>query len=244
MWTVRSSRPEPGERAPALDGAARVVGARRHSTSLTWAAVVEVVLAAVVVLADLLLPALVLVAMAAVSLVLRRRGPASLGFHRPVRPWRLIVLMAGFAVAWTLVNVALLIPLTNHLSGRRQDVSAFADLEGDLGLLLVYLAAAWVVAALCEEVAFRGYLLTRLTDVVGRGRVGMLASVAASSVLFGLLHTEQGVVGVVVSGLAGAVFCWLRLRCRTLWAPVLAHGFDDTIGFAWFYLFGPFYGLW
>jgi membrane protease YdiL (CAAX protease family) len=210
----------------------------------TVSAVVEVLLAALVVVAHWFLPAVVLVVMAGVSLAVRRRGPSSLGFHRPVRPWRLVAQMAGFAVGWTVVNVALLIPVTNHLSGTRQDVSAFTDLEGNVGLLLLYLAAAWVVAAFCEEVAFRGYLLTRLTDVLGRRRAGLVASVAVSSALFGLLHTEQGLVGVVVSGVAGAVFCWLKLRCRTLWAPILAHGFDDTIGFVWFYFFGPVYGLW
>jgi uncharacterized protein len=68
--------------------------------------------------------------------------------------------------------------------------------------------------------------------------------VLSASLLFGLLHTEQGIVGVVVAALAGVVFSILRYRCRTLWAPVLAHGFDDTLGFTWFFLFGPFYGLW
>jgi membrane protease YdiL (CAAX protease family) len=135
-------------------------------------------------------------------------------------------------------------PLTNHLSGTRQDVSAFADLEGDLGLLALYLGASWVLAAFCEEVAFRGYLLTRLTEVLGPGRSRRLAAVLGSSVLFGMLHTEQGVVGVVAAVLAGVVLSAVRYRCGTLWAPVLAHGFDDTIGFTWFYLFGPFYGLW
>jgi hypothetical protein len=41
-------------------------------------------------------------------------------------------------------------------------------------------------------------------------------------------------------GVAGVVFSVLRYRCHTLWAPVLAHRFDDTIGFVWFFLFGPF----
>jgi uncharacterized protein len=205
---------------------------------------VEVLAAAVAVLADWFIPALVLVGLAAVSLVVRRRGPGSLGFHRPTRPWRLAGQMALFAVGWTLVNVALLIPVTNHLSGTRQDVSAFADLEGNVGLLAVYLTASWVLAAFCEEVAFRGYLLTRLTDVLGPGRLRVVVAVLGSSVLFGLLHTEQGIVGVTAAALAGAVFSVLRYRCRTLWAPVLAHGFDDTLGFTWFFLFGPFYGLW
>ena len=235
----------PGTKDPAPRTApvAMIEGKAREQVSRV-SAVVEVLLAALVVVADWGLPAVVLVVMAGVSLAVRRRGPSFLGFHRPERPWQLVAAMAAFAVGWTVVNVALLIPVTNHLSGTRQDVSAFTALEGDPELLLLYLAAAWVLAAFCEEVAFRGYLLTRLRDVLGRRRTGLAVSVVVSSSLFGLLHTEQGVVGVVVSGVAGAVFCWLRLRCRTLWAPVLAHGFDDTIGFVWFFLFGPSYGLW
>ena len=198
----------------------------------------------VAVATDWAIPAVVIVVLAALSLLLRRRGPSSLGFHRVSRPGRLVAQMAAFALAWTLLNVAVLIPVTNHLSGTRQDVSAFADLEGNLGLLALYLGASWVLAAMCEEIAFRGYLLTRLTDVLGPGRLQQLAAVFGSSLLFGLLHTEQGVVGVIAAALAGAVFCVLRYRCRTLWAPILAHGFDDTIGFTWFFFFGPFYGLW
>ena len=177
-------------------------------------------------------------------MLLRRRGPSSLGFHRVSRPWQLVAQMLTFALAWTLLNAAVLIPLTNQLSGTRQDVSAFADLEGDLTLLVLYLTASWVLAAFCEEVAFRGYLLTRLTDLLGPGRLRQLVAVLGSSALFGILHTEQGVVGIVAAALAGAVFSVLRYRFRTLWAPILAHGFDDTIGFTWFFFFGPFYGIW
>ena len=123
-------------------------------------------------------------------------------------------------------------------------MSGFSDLRGNLALLLVYLVLAWVLAAFCEETAFRGYLLTRLTEVLGDSRLGWVAAVTVSSVLFGLLHTEQGLVGATVSGIAAAAFAVLRRAFGTLWAPILAHGFDDTIGFAWFYLFGPLYGVW
>jgi membrane protease YdiL (CAAX protease family) len=238
---IRSTRAT-GPGAPA-EGARPRDPARRRAwwTVLT---VAELAAATVAVVADWFVPALVLVAMAGVSLVVRRQGPASLGFHRPAHPWRLAVQMLAFAAGWTVLNVALLIPLTNHLSGQRQDVSGFADLEGDLGLLALYLVLAWLVAALAEETAFRGYLLTRLRDLMGEGRAAVVAAVTVSSALFGLLHTEQGVVGVVASALGGVVFAVLRVWSGTLWAPVLAHGFDDTIGFTWFYLFGPFYGLW
>ncbi|GAA3719152.1 hypothetical protein GCM10022399_39460 [Terrabacter ginsenosidimutans] len=227
-------------------GATTAVVRPRDRASNVWrfVAALEVVAAAVAVLVDWLIPSLVLVALAALSLLVRRRGPSSLGFHRPAHPWRLVGQMAVFAVAWTLFNVAVLIPVTNHLTGTRQDVSAFAGLHGDLRLLATYLAASWVLAAFCEEAAFRGYLLTRLTDVLGHGRLHVAVAVLGSSVLFGLLHTEQGPVGVVVAALGGVVFSVLRYRCRTLWAPVLAHGFDDTLGFTWFFFFGPVYGLW
>jgi len=208
------------------------------------AAAVEVAAAVIAVLADWLIPSVVLVAMAAVSLLARRRGPSSLGFHRPAHPVRLLGQMAVFALTWTLLNIAVLIPVTNHLSGTRQNVSGFADLQGNLGLLAVYLTASWVLAAFCEETAFRGYLLTRLTDVLGPGRLQTVVAVLGCSVLFGLLHTEQRVVGVIAAALAGVMFGVLRYRCRTLWAPGLAHGFDDTLGFTWFFFFGPFYGLW
>jgi membrane protease YdiL (CAAX protease family) len=79
---------------------------------------------------------------------------------------------------------------------------------------------------------------------LGHGRLHVAVAVLGSSVLFGLLHTEQGPVGVVVAALGGVVLSVLRYRCRTLWAPVLAHGFDDTLGFTWFFFFGPVYGLW
>jgi membrane protease YdiL (CAAX protease family) len=203
-----------------------------------------VTIAAVVVVADLLIPSLVLVAMAGLSVLLRRRGPSSLGFRIPDRPWRLVGQMLLFAAGWTLLDVGLLIPVTNHLTGQRQDVSGFMDLRGNLALLALYLTAAWILAAFAEETAFRGYLLTRLCDVLGDGRVGVVLATLVSSALFGLLHTEQGLVGVIVAAFSGAVFTALRLKSGTLWAPVLAHGFDDTIGFVWFFAFGPVYGLW
>src|SRR4051794_13081136 len=237
--TVPSAPPDTHTTKP------RATHASDHAHRL-WrlAAAVEVAVAAVAVLADWLIPAVVLVAMATVSLLTRRSGPSSLGFHRPAHAARLVGQMAGFAVAWTLLDVAVLIPVTNHLSGTKQDVSAFADLQGNLGLLAVYLTASWGLAGFCEETAFRGYLLSRLTDVLGPGRLQVVVAVVGSSMLFGLLHTEQGLVGVVIAALAGVVFSVLRYRCRTLWAPVLAHGFDDTLGFTWFFFFGPFYGLW
>lgn len=209
-----------------------------------WRAGIEVAAAVAVVALDLLLPALVLTAMAALSLTVRREGPSSLGFHRPDRPRRLVPAMLAVAVVLTALHVTLLDPAVAHLTGERQDTSGFADLEGDVVLLLVYLVLSWTLAALVEETAFRGYLMTRATEALGGGRTAIGAAIAVSAVLFGLIHTEQGTVGVVLATLDGAVFGLLRVGCRTLWAPVLVHGFVNTIGFVAFFLAGPVGTLW
>jgi len=109
------------------DGASRASSEQRQRTTRSdarWRVVAgaEVVAVVAAVLTDWAIPAVVIVVLAGLSLILRRCGPSTLGFHRVSRPWRLVAGMAGFAVAWTLVNVAILIPLTNHLSGTRQDV--------------------------------------------------------------------------------------------------------------------------
>ncbi len=91
---------------------------------------------------------------------------------------------------------------------------------------------------LLEELAFRGVLLAAALRVMGTG-----AAVAWSSAVFGLWHVGPmiglleandlmgnpavvvgGVVGgVVLTGVAGAGFCWLRLRTRGVVGPVVVH---------------------
>jgi CAAX protease family protein len=63
-------------------------------------------------------------------------------------------------------------------------------------------------------------------------------------VFFGLAHSEQGVVGVVAVAIDAVAFSVLRYRYKTLWASVLAHGFNNTIGFVAFFLVGPIHGFW
>jgi membrane protease YdiL (CAAX protease family) len=206
-------------------------------------AAAEVTLAVAVVLLDLGLPSLVLVVLAGASLAVRRQGPSSLGLRRARRP-HVVVITATFAVLWSLFQLAVTMPVTSHLSGEEQDVGVFADVEGDLALLVLLVVLSWTLGAVVEEVAFRGFLLTRMREVLGPGPVAVAAAVAGSSLLFGVLHSEQGMVGVVAVALDGVAFCALRLYFGTVWAPVLAHGFNNTLGLVTFFLVGPVYGFW
>lgn len=204
----------------------------------------EALLGAAVVIVDVVVPTLVLLPLAAVSWAVRRgRHPLPLGFARPAS-WRgLLGVVAATVIALTLAEIALVMPVLEHLTGTRQDLGDFASVHGDVGLFLTLLALTWTIAAFGEEIAYRGHLLTRCEAAVG-GRAAPLVAVAVTSVLFGLAHREQGVIGVVLTTLDAVVFCWLRRRTGTLWAPVLAHGLSNTLGITWFFAVGPVHGLW
>ena len=210
-----------------------------------WAivTVMEVAAASAAVALDLLVPTFVLLALAALSLAVRRKGLASLGFHR-APPGHLVAKMFVFAAAWSTFQLAVTMPIANHVSGMKTDLSDFKDVEGNIGMLLGLLLLSWTLAAVGEELAYRGYLQTRMRELFGSGRVGLVVAVVLSSLFFGIAHSEQGVIGVFIITLDALAFSVVRYRFKTLWASVLAHGFNNTIGFIAFFAVGPVYGFW
>ena len=147
--------------------------------------------------------------------------------------------------------VAAVIPATNgFLHDSRAQISG-GRLIYELGVSIVLLTA------IPEEFAFRGVLLGSALRLWGPWRASLV-----TSALFGLWHIAPTfgtmsdnhefrgaaasaggqallVLGAVaVTFLAGLAFCWLRLRSRSLIAPVLAHVATNGLALtvAWFIL--------
>jgi len=219
-------------------------GSGRRGAFWAAVAVVEVSLAAIAVVKDVFVPTVVILVLATASLIVRRDGLSTLGIARLGRPWRSAAEVLALTIGWTVLQLALFLPALEHLTGTKQDLSEFAGLQGNLRMLMGLLGLSWTVAAIGEELVYRGYIQIRITDVLGTGTGGAVAVVAVSSALFGLAHTEQGLLGVAATCLDGVFFSVLRMRYRTLWAPVLAHGFNNSIGLTAYFLAGPMYGLW
>jgi len=221
---------------------------RRRGAPWRALAAVEVLLAVtavvVAVITDRFVPSLVLSALAGLSLLVRRERFSTLGFHRVRGAGRMTAQILGLTAAYGVVQLAVIMPVLNHVTGQRQNLSDFLDLEGNVGALIGLIALSWIYAAIFEEFAFRGYLQTRITDVLGDGAAGVLVAVILSSILFGLIHDQQGAIGIAITFLDALFFSYLRYRYDTVWAAVLAHGFNNTIGLIAFFLIGPIYGLW
>jgi CAAX protease family protein len=208
-------------------------------------AIVELGLVAVSVLEDLFLPTLIILAIAGLSLAVRRERPSTLGLVRPQALGRTAVVVLAWTLAWTVVQLAVVIPVLEHLTGQHQALGPFEELQGNVGLLVLLLVLSWTLAAFGEEFGYRGFVQARIADLVGSGRAGVLAAVLVSSALFAIAHTEQGAVGVGATFFDALFFSVVMRRSgNAVWAAILAHGFNNTLGLVAYFLVGPVYGLW
>jgi membrane protease YdiL (CAAX protease family) len=170
---------------------------------------------------------------------------ADLGLRRSDVPGGLRYGAASFALVLLALVTAAAVPWTS---------AALHDARGDITALRLaheLLVPVVLLTAIPEEFAFRGVLLGAGTE-----QWGAVRGTVAVSVLFGLWHVEPTLhtmtANPVVSGLsaspwgrlaavlgavavtfvAGLLFAWLRLRSRSLLAPVIAHAATNGLGLA------------
>lgn len=77
---------------------------------------------------------------------------------------------------------------------------------------------ALILSVLFEEVLFRSLLVGGLSPLLPTGWL-----IVGFSLVFGLLHSPQGLWGVLGAGAAGAVFGLLFIWQQSLLAPLVAH---------------------
>jgi uncharacterized protein len=168
-----------------------------------------------------------------VSIVVATLAFASL--VAPPRPWQLG--LRGAPLKFTLsiaamgVGAFFLFSLLYGLLIRpeaQQDV--IDQLGADRNTLLLVLGAlvVLVVAPVCEELFFRGFLYRVL-----RLRMGMWIAGVLDGVVFGLVHASgTSFVALPVLAFLGLVFCYVYERTGTLYATIALHCLNNTISYA------------
>ena len=81
-----------------------------------------------------------------------------------------------------------------------------------------------VAAGAGEEVAYRGYAIPVLAPVFG-----VMGAAVITSVMFGVVHGYQGVLGVLRTGVMGGVLAWGFISSGSLWPAMIAHTLIDLI---------------
>ncbi len=110
-------------------------------------------------------------------------------------------------------------------------------LRGDPVALAQWLALIWLFAALGEELFFRGFLQSRMEQMLGGGTAASIAALVGQAVVFGFHHMEDGSVAVVGTAASGLFLgaCFL-LTGRRLLPVIIAHGLWDSFGLTMLFL--------
>lgn len=147
--------------------------------------------------------------------------------------WRPLNLLP-YRPSWIVLPAALLVTvLWIVLLGPQPDAdSKFAHGLASLGAagpwwLLLRIVGTVVTVPIAEELAFRAYLLCKLTktEVSIRGNLPLhWPAFALSSLAFGFLH------GAWVAGtIAGAVYAWVRWRSKHIGDAIVAHALTNAL---------------
>lgn len=165
----------------------------------------------------------------ALTLVLRGRGMSlsDLGLWRVPRP-------AGWIAAVFLAGASVLLLSAGPVRSRIvwTDMSAFR---------LYTAILAGVAAGCCEEIVFRGYIMTAL----GRSGVGLVGQLVGAAALFGLAHVgwssggsaREMLAPIINTGIAGLLYgCVYVIGGRTLMPVIMAHAVTDMLIEPWLLL--------
>lgn len=156
---------------------------------------------------------------------------SAMGFKRPVSWQRILLIALAAAAARILLGQFLIEPLTGFFWPKPVAPELANEITGNIKVALLALLLVWTFAAFGEEIAYRGYLVTRAADVGKRSAAAYWIGIVLVSILFGYGHYYKGASGVIDSGVAGLILGSAYMFAgRNLWASIFAHGFIDTFG--------------
>jgi membrane protease YdiL (CAAX protease family) len=81
-----------------------------------------------------------------------------------------------------------------------------------------------LAAGVGEELAYRGYAIGALAPLLGTG-----GAAAVTSLVFGILHGYQGLLGTLRTTVMGGVLAWGFLASGSLWPVIVTHIVIDVL---------------
>jgi uncharacterized protein len=156
------------------------------------------------------------------------------GLIAPPRPWQ--VGLRGAPLKFTAAIAAIgicaffLFSLVYAAIVRPDDPQKVVeDLGADSNTLLLVSGAlvVIVVAPICEEIFFRGFLYRVL-----RMRMTFWLAAVIDGLLFGLVHASSTTLAALpILAFLGLVFCYVYERTGTLFATIAMHALNNTISY-------------
>ena len=166
-----------------------------------------------------------------VSTRLRDRRWSAIGFKWPASWSRIVVIALAAATLRIVLGQFVIEPIAGRFWPLPVAPALANEIAGNMKMALLALLIVWTFAAFGEEIAYRGYLLTRAADLGDRSTAAYWIGIVVTSILFGYGHYYKGPSGIIDSSVAGLILgTAYMLAGRNLWASICTHGFIDTFG--------------
>lgn len=169
--------------------------------------------------------AVLLGGVAAIWLTVRRGGTlADLGLVRPKRLWTVPFWVLGILVTFVVAQALVPQIIAPFFDLPAPDMSRYDFIRGDALSAVAMALMLPLTAAIPEEVVYRGFLMRQFTRLYGDGHTGAILAVLSQALVFGSVHFQWGLGGVVMTSIMGIVWGGAYLLCgRNLWIVILAH---------------------
>ena len=134
----------------------------------------------------------------------------------PLLAWSLALTAGGMAIVWLFRAIGLRADIKESrllrqlLPRSAQERRVFALLS--------------LAAGSGEEIAYRGYSIPVLAPLLGVPGAAVL-----TTLIFGVLHSYQGWVGIVRTSVLGGMLAWGFLASGSLWPSIIAHTAIDLL---------------
>lgn len=161
---------------------------------------------------------------------------SSFSLKKGFKTFLLSLLVFILAIAGYIIGSIIMANITGIPEGST-DMSGYAYLKDNIGMLVLTLIGVYIVSSFGEEVIYRGFLINRISQIGMGTKKAVWIAVILSSLIFGFAHYEWGPMGIGQTTLMGLALgiCYIKLKKR-LWILVLAHAYMDTILMVQMYL--------
>lgn len=155
-----------------------------------------------------------------------------IGYVRPKSWIGSLAIGLAFGIAFKILMKAIVMPLL----GADPINHAYHYLVGNRAAIPATLWAMIFGAGFGEETVFRGYLFERFGKLFGSSVGAKIATVAITSVWFGLAHySVQGLAGAEQAVITGLVFGTIFAAAGRIWMLMCAHAAFDLTAYAIIY---------
>ena len=120
------------------------------------------------------------------------------------------------------------------------DLSRYDSIAGNLPAAIAMALILPLTASIPEEIVYRGFLIGRLENIFGANAGSAFMAVTVQALIFGSIHFQWGLGGMIVTVIMGLVWGAGYLLCgRNLWIVILAHSAGHILLVLQLYLSKP-----